>query len=275
MIKKLISAGGLLFVLFPVMAQIPENFETSYDPHVLFSPVFYPSGNTPTRAGNGEPTVGYWQNKADYNINVSLNEHSHEIAGKVVISYKNNSPNTLPFLWLQLDQNLFNKDSRGQARMPLDSRSRYGDSKSNFNGGYKISSVKINNKESEYLVTDTRMQLRLANALKAGGDVATIQIEYVFTLPEYGADRCGILETSKGDIFAVAQWYPLMCVYDDIEGWNTLPYLGPSEFYLEYGDYDVTITAPATHIVVASGELQNPENVLTNIQQSRLQLQYA
>ncbi len=271
MIKKLISSGCLFFALFTVTAQTPESFETSYNPHILFSPVFYAAGNSFTRGGNGEPTVGYWQNKADYNINVTLNEHSHEIAGKVVITYKNNSPNTLPFLWLQLDQNLFNKDSRGQARMPLDSRSRYGDSKNNFNGGYKINSVKINDKESEYLVTDTRMQLRLVNVLKAGGDVVTIQIEYVFTLPEYGADRCGILATSKGDIFAVAQWYPRMCVYDDVEGWNTLPYLGAGEFYLEYGDYDVTITAPASHIVVASGELQNPESVLTNLQQSRLQ----
>ncbi len=271
MIKNLFSSGCFLLVLFPAKAQTPESFETSYDAHALFSPLFYSSGNTVTRAGNGEPTVAYWQNKADYNINVSLNEHSHEIAGKVIITYKNNSPHTLPFLWMQLDQNLFNKDSRGQARMPLDIRSRYGDSKSNFNGGYKISSVKINNIESEYLVTDTRMQLRLANALKPGGDIVTIQVEYAFTLPEYGADRCGILATAKGDIFTVAQWYPRMCVFDDIEGWNTLPYLGPSEFYLEYGNYDVTITAPASHIVVASGELQNPENVLTSTQQSRLQ----
>ena len=271
MIKKLIFLGCLSLAIFPANAQTPESFETRYDPHALFSPLLYSSGNTATRAGNGEPTVAYWQNKADYNINVSLNEHSHEIAGKVIITYKNNSPHSLPFLWLQLDQNLFNKDSRGQARMPLDIRSRYGDSKSNFNGGYTISSVKINNKESEYLVTDTRMQLRLANALKPGGDVVIIQVDYVFTLPEYGADRCGILATAKGDIFTVAQWYPRMCVFDDIEGWNTLPYLGPSEFYLEYGDYDVTITAPASHIVVASGELQNPENVLTSTQQSRLQ----
>ena len=228
MIKNLVSFGCFLLAFFPAKAQTPESFETSYDPHALFSPLFYSSGNTVTRAGNGEPTVAYWQNKADYNINVSLNEHSHEIAGKVIITYKNNSPHTLPFLWLQLDQNFFNKDSRGQARMPLDIRSRYGDSKSNFNGGYTISSVKINNKESEYFVTDTRMQLRLANALKPGGDMVNIQVEYVFTLPEYGADRCGILATSKGDIFTVAQWYPRMCVFDDVEGWNTLPYLGLS-----------------------------------------------
>lgn len=271
MIKKLCSTFCFLFSLLLLMAQTPESFETRYDPHALFSPIFYPGLGSITRTGNGEPTAGYWQNKADYNINVSLNETTHEIAGTVVITYKNNSPNSLPFLWLQLDQNLFNKDSRGQARMPLDSRSRYGDSKSNFNGGYKINSVKLNNKETEYLVTDTRMQLRLANALKAGGDVVTIKVDYSFILPEYGADRCGILATTRGEIFTVAQWYPRMCVYDDIQGWNTLPYLGPSEFYLEYGDYDVTITAPATHIVVASGELKNPAQVLTAVQITRME----
>ena len=105
--------------------------------------------------------------------------------------------------------------------------------------------------------------------MKPGGDMVKIRIEYSFNLPEEGADRCGILKTKNGDIFAVAQWYPRMCVYDDVEGWNTLPYLGPSEFYLEYGDFDFSITAPASHIVVASGELQNPAEVLTASQIKR------
>jgi hypothetical protein len=115
------------------------------------------------------------------------------------------------------------------------------------------------------------MQLRLKDAMKPGGDVVTIKIDYSFILPEYGADRCGIQPTAKGNIYTVAQWFPRMCVYDDVLGWNTLPYLGPSEFYLEYGDFDVNITAPASHIVVASGELQNPVDVLTPLQYQRLQ----
>jgi len=178
----------------------------------------------------------------------------------------------LPFLWLLLDQNLFNKNSRGQARMPVDSRSRYGDSKSNFNGGYNITSVKLvdENTTANYIITDTRMQIRLPKPVKPGGDIIRIKIDYSFELPKYGADRCGILSTKNGDIFAVAQWYPRMCVYDDVKGWNTLPYLGPSEFYLEYGDFDVKITAPASHIVVCSGELLNEKEVLTATQQSRL-----
>lgn len=250
-------------------AQQTDSVPSVYDPHVLFSPVFYPVGGTISRAATGEPNIGYWQNKADYQIRASLNEETHEIIGDVTISYKNNSPHALPFLWLQLDQNLFNKDSRGQARMPLNSRSRYGDAKSNFNGGYHITNVKYTDGNAiKYIISDTRMQVRLNKVIPPGGTVE-FKIDYSFTLPEYGADRCGILKTNQGDIFAVAQWYPRMCVFDDIQGWNTLPYLGPSEFYLEYGDFDVKITAPASHIVVCSGELQNPSEVLTATQVQR------
>lgn len=254
-----------------VAAQSEPVIETNYNPHKLFAPLFYPSGGTISRAATGEPNVGYWQNKADYQITAALNDVTHEISGNVIITYKNNSPHALPFLWLQLDQNLFNKNSRGQARMPLNSRSRYGDSKSSFDGGYKITAVKNENDNSnaDYIITDTRMQVRLPKALKPGGDVIKFKIDFSFTLPQYGADRCGILPTKNGDIFTVAQWYPRMCVYDDVQGWNTDPYLGPSEFYLEYGDFDVAITAPATHIVVCSGELQNPADVLTAEQQKR------
>ncbi|HMC99625.1 MAG TPA: hypothetical protein VKH37_05715, partial [Ferruginibacter sp.] len=230
MIRKLLSLCSIALLSLSAFAQNENETETKYDPHALFSPIFYPVGGTISRAATGEPNVGYWQNKADYQITASLNDATHEISGSVTITYRNNSPHALPYLWLQLDQNLFNKESRGQARMPLESRSRYGDSKSNFNGGYKLSSVKVEGESADanYLISDTRMQIRLAQMLKPGGDVVKIKIVYSFTLPEYGADRCGILKTKNGDIFAVAQWYPRMCVFDDVQGWNTLPYLGPS-----------------------------------------------
>lgn len=155
--------------------------------------------------------------------------------------------------------------------MPVEGRSRYGDVNSPFDGGYKISAVKLNDVAfTDYVIADTRLQVRLPKPMAAGGDVAKIRIDYSFILPPYGADRCGILPTKNGEIFAVAQWYPRMCVFDDVDGWNTLPYLGPSEFYLEYGDFDFTITAPASHIVVASGELLNPTEVLTPVQVKRL-----
>jgi len=252
-------------------AQDDETISTRYDPHALFGPVFYPTGSSITRAATGEPNTGYWQNKADYRIAASLDETTHEIKGSVTIRYTNNSPHALPFIWLQLDQNLFNKNSRGQARMPVDSRSRYGDAKSSFSGGYTISSVKLDGgSNADYLITDTRMQIRLPKAVNPAGGTIQFSIDYSFTLPEYGADRCGILKTTNGEIFTVAQWYPRLCVFDDVLGWNTHPYLGPSEFYLEYGDFDVRITAPASHIVVCSGELKNETEVLTAKQVERL-----
>ena len=270
---KIVSSFFILFVsIVTVHAQDETKIDSKYDPYALFAPNFYLTTGTISRAATGEPNIGYWQNKVDYQINVSLNDVTNKIAGSVIITYKNNSPHALPFLWLQLDQNLFNKDSRGQARMPLNGRSRYGDSKSSFSGGYNISAVKLVNENTaaDYLITDTRMQIRLPKAVKPGGDVIKIKIDYSFELPEYGADRCGILKTDNGNIFAVAQWYPRMCVYDDVEGWNTLPYLGPSEFYCEYGDFDINITAPANHIVVCSGELLNEAEVLTPTQLSRM-----
>ena len=112
------------------------------------------------------------------------------------------------------------------------------------------------------------MQVFTAEIQSAGGQ-AKLEIEYSFISPDYGSDRMGVLQTKNGKVFTIAQWYPRMCVYDDILGWNTDPYLGPGEFYLEYGDFDYYITAPANHIVVGSGKLINPEEVYTSEQQKR------
>ncbi len=113
------------------------------------------------------------------------------------------------------------------------------------------------------MISETRMQLRLPVPVKANGGTVSFKIDYSYFIPKYGSDRTGIQDTKNGKIYAIAQWYPRMCVFDDIEGWNTLPYLGAGEFYLDYGDYDYTITAPAKELVVGSGELQNPQDVLT------------
>jgi Peptidase family M1 domain len=271
--KFILSLAAALLCVnsFAQDAPVAEK-KSVYDPHVLFSPLFYPSNIATTRTADGRPNSSYWQNRVDYQINVALNDVTNVISGKVIITYKNNSPNSLNFLWLQLDQNLFDKTSRGQARMPVGTRSRYGSSNSKFSGGNKITDVKVGSaamQAADYLITDTRMQIRLKEPLKPNGDVIKIAIDYSFELPAEGADRCGIEKTKNGNMYAVAQWYPRMCVYDDVEGWNTLPYLGPSEFYLEYGDFDYSITAPYNHLVVGSGELQNPTEVLTAAQLSK------
>ncbi len=239
--------------------------------HEAFAPLFYPSYGDDIRSASGRPGPKYWQNAASYKIDVSLDDNSHGLSGSVQVQYTNNSPETLPFLWMQLDQNIYNDSSRSVAQTEV-SGGRWANR--NFNGGYTIKSVKLVEEGKQtpltYTITDTRMRVDLPKALKATGGVANIRIEYSFIIPEYGTDRLGRLNTKNGWIYEVAQWYPRMCVYDNVYGWNTLPYLGQGEFYLEYGNFEYSITAPASHIVVGSGELVNATEVLTAEQQQRM-----
>lgn len=253
-----------------------QDTNSAYDHHELFDPNFYPSSVNEFRSADGRPGPKYWTNKASYKIAATLDDTKDAITGNVVITYTNNSPQDLPYLWLYLDENLFGQTSRGQAKMPATRRSRYGDVNSTFEGGYHISSVKLlstakgktTSADAENIVTDTRMQIRLPKPLASGSSVQ-IKIDYSYLIPKEGSDRTGILDTRNGKIYAVAQWYPRMCVYDDIIGWNTLPYLGAGEFYLDYGDFDYTVTAPAYMVVAGSGDLQNPAEVLTPVQLKR------
>ncbi|MNK21051.1 hypothetical protein D3C87_393020 [compost metagenome] len=263
-LPTLFSAAAIFAFTTNVFAQ--ESPKYSYTE--AFKPLFYPQSGTETRSASGQPGHKYWQNSADYQLNVSLDENKNEITGTAEITYTNNSPDLLSFLWLQLDQNLFAKDSRGNALIPL-SGSRNGAKGQDFDGGYRIKSVKYDGKDVKYTVTDTRMQIDLPNDLKANGGVAKLKIEYSFLSPKYGSDRMGIEETKNGKIFTMAQWYPRMCVYDDILGWNTTPYLGASEFFLEYGTLSANITVPANHYVVASGELLNEKEVYSKEEISR------
>lgn len=256
---------GLSFFSVSVFGQQEK---PKYDYQEAFKPFFYQNNATETRSASGKPGHNYWQNRADYNLNVSLNEEKNEISGTSEITYTNNSFDDLDFLWLQLDQNLFKTDSRGSALLPM-SGSRYGDATSQFEGGYKIKSVQIDGKEANYTISDTRMQIDLVNHLKARGGKTKIKVEYSFVSPDYGADRMGVESTKNGKIFTMAQWFPRMAVYDDIMGWNTLPYLGPGEFYLEYGDVTANITVPSTHYVVGSGELLNQNEVYSKEEVNR------
>lgn len=240
-----------------------------------FAPFFYTKNGNEYRAATGEPGPKYWQNRADYQLLARLNEETNEISGTEVLTYTNNSPQNLGFIWMQLDQNLFRQDSRGSAITPV-SGSRNGGRGQVFDAGYKIKSVSLVSGPKaniitpvKYLIEDTRMQVFLPSNVNANGGVLKLKIEFSFISPEYGSDRMGVLKTKNGKVFTVAQWYPRMCVFDDIMGWNTLPYTGPGEFYLEYGDFDISITAPAKHIVVSSGELLNPQEVYTAEQQKR------
>jgi len=230
--------------------------------------LFYSKNGTEFRAADGQPGPKYWQNHADYQIAASLNDQTNEVTGSETVTYTNNSPQKLGFLWMQVEQNLFRADSRGTAIVPLTGSRNWGRGQQ-FDAGDKIKSVKADGVEVKYLINDTRMQVFLPKELEANGAKVKIEIEWSFVAPDYGSDRMGVLSTKNGKIFQIAQWYPRMCVYDDILGWNTNPYTGPGEFYLEYGDFDLSITAPANQIVVASGELQNPTEVYTPEQLKR------
>jgi hypothetical protein len=243
-----------------------------YNKNEVFDPLFLNQPATEFRSANGAPGSKYWQNSVNYIIHATLDEPDTTLKGNVTINYTNNSTDTLNYLWLQLDQNLFNPDSRGAATT-LVTGDRF-DVQGYKKGGYHIQSASVVYKGKTYkidpVITDTRMQLRLPFAVKPHGDKVDIKINYFFSIPQYGADRMGRLYTQNGVVYQLAQWYPRMCVYDEVKGWNTLPYMGLGEFYCEYGNFDYYVTVPADMIVAGSGDLQNPSQVLTPTEIKRL-----
>lgn len=261
---------NLIFTFILVHSLAWAQQTSQYSHKEAFAPLsFFQPGN-PYRSASGQPGPAYWQNRADYLIQSKLDPQKNEVSGQVTITYTNQSPDGLDFIWLQLDQNQFNSNSRGAKATPLNG-GRYGNT--GFSGGYAISEVKATrlNKSifASHHIDDTRMQIRLNEALKPGEKVV-LSMQFSFSIPRYGSDRLGRLETPNGMIYELAQWFPRVCVYDDIQGWNVMPYLGAGEFYCEYGDIEYHVTVPKDHLVVGSGELMNPKEVLTAQQIDRL-----
>src|SRR5881396_1446880 len=235
---------------------------------------------TPTllREGSGAPGPRYWQQRADYVIRAALDTAAHTISGRETIRYTNNSPDTLRYLWLQVDQNIYRTDSRGAAINPTDARF----AGAGFVGGYTIESfgeMLAGPRTAQGPTTrvaplhttlnGTMLRAELDRPL-APGRTITLDVAYHFQVPEHGSDRMGRKQYPGGWLYEVAQWYPRMAVYDDVRGWNTEQYLGQGEFYLEYGDFDVAITVPRRYVVAATGTLLNPAEVLTAAQRERL-----
>ncbi len=242
-----------------------------YDARALFNLTYVGPVGPATRTAGGAPAATYWQNRADYRLAATLDEQAARLAATATITYTNNSPDALPFVWLQLDQNLFRPNSRGAATTPVTGRNRSG--QPGFRGGDSLQTVRLTLHEKSmnaaYRVSDTRLQIFLPEPLRPHGDELLLTIAYTFTIPSSGAGRMGHSPSKNGEIFELGQWYPRMAVYDDLEGWNTLPYR-LSEFYLEYGDFDYTLNVPASYLVGGSGELVNPSEVLTATQRRRL-----
>jgi hypothetical protein len=255
----------------------------------VFSPLPFPQGNE-SRLADGSPGPGYWQQRVDYRIRATLDTGAKRISGSESVRYTNNSPDTLRFLWMQMDQDLFRPGSTGA--LLFASESRFGGG--GFQGGFQVDSTtqcsdstavpriarppkrtRRATKPSptppacsgslKTRVDDTMMYVELATPIPPKGS-SRLELSYNFNIPEHGADRMG----RDGSLYEIAQWYPRLAVYDDVHGWNTDQYLGQGEFYLEYGTIDYEVTVPAGYIVAGSGVLQNPGDVLTPVQRQRL-----
>jgi len=234
----------------------------------IFAPLNLRHGNF-FRSGSGAPGKDYWQQKADYDLRATLDTATKTLHGTETLRYTNRSPDTLTFVWLQVEQNAFKSASMNSFIFPEESR--FG--ARGFEGGDIIerlnqirgagAAAKPTALKSR--VEGTMMKVDLAEPL-APGKTATLDVAWHFLIPEHGADRMG----RDGSLYELAQWYPRVAVYDDLRGWNTEPYLGQGEFYLEYGDYTLSVTVPAGYVVAATGQLENPREVLTSTQIARL-----
>jgi Peptidase family M1 domain len=257
----------------------------NYDSRLTFAPLTLPDPVNAYRSSNGAPGPQYWQNEADYELHATLDTANKQLRATETITYTNNSPDVLPSLWVHLEQNIYREDSRAHiisAGSPRPRRRRDAAADTNATGnatpqktatdGFVFDSVTIEQgkqtTKANYLISDTRMQIRLPEPLKAHGQLK-IHIQYHYEITGEWGGRTSWGMSKQGEIYDIAQWYPRMCVYDDLRGWDTLPYLG-SEFYLEYGNFDYSVTVPSNMIVAGSGELVNPKDVLTKTEMERL-----
>ena len=251
-------------LVFAATAAVRAQTAPAYDPAKTFGPLTLPAPANTLRTGSGTPGRDYWQNRVDFNITARIDTAAHVLTGDETVTYTNNSPETLAFLWFQMDQNLYRRDSRGYA---MAAGRRIDPSQST--PGFVIDAVTVGGKPVTYLIDDTRMRVDLPAPLKGSGNKSQVRIAYHFTIPGLFGGRTAWNTNKSGDIYDLAQWYPRLQVFDDVRGWDTLPYLA-NEFYLEYGAFDYAVTVPADMLVAGSGALTNPNEMLSAEQRARL-----
>ena len=250
-----------------------------------------PTPNT-IRNASGAPGHAYWQQRADYTIRARLDEAKRSISATETITYHNNSPDSLPYLWIQLDQNIFHPQSDARTTSTVASRDAWAKARSQeegmkfegmrsilesrtFDGGFKIGAVKTSSGQPlKYTINKTMMRIDLPQPMKPGSRF-TFNIDFSYNINEAKVmgGRTGYekFDEDKNDLFEIAHWFPRMAAYYDVYGWQHKQFLGAGEFTLEFGDYDVQLTVPSDHIVASTGELQNPGAVLTAAQRERLE----
>jgi hypothetical protein len=273
--------GGLVLALV-VPATFAQQWRNADDDTDTDRSAFRPIEDWPDpndqRNAAGSPGPDYWQQEVDYAIQTSLDTTNHVVSGSGRITYHNNSPDELRYFWVQLDQNVrsleHSRSYRTQGALPeeISPQFRQFVGIGNFDGGYTISRVQLVDDgdlvDADYRINDTVMKVKLPEPLQPG-EVRELEIDWSFPVPDNGRGAKELV--SDGWLYEIAQWFPRMSVYDDVNGWQTDQFLGRGEFYLNFGNYDVQITVPANHIVNATGVLQNPDEVLTETQQERIE----
>jgi len=272
------KAFSLLVLILASLTGVAQNWQGKFEQlgTTLPTPNEY-------RTASGAPGQAYWQQKADYVIKVNLNDDDHSISGYETITYTNNSPDPLTYLWLQLDQNVRAKESNTpkaksnsikRAEMSTkDMQSLTG--VEDYDGGFKIASVTgAGGATLPYIINKTMMRVDLPEALKTGSKFSfSITWSYIINDRMENGGRSGyeFFEKDGNALYTIAQFYPRMAVYSDVYGWQNKQFLGSGEFTLTFGDYDVSITVPADHVIGATGTLQNPKDVLTKDQIKRFE----
>ncbi len=269
-----------LAVFLPLIASAQEDYKQRFEQlgTMLPTPNSY-------RTASGAPGEAYWQQKADYIIKVKLDEANNKVTGSETVTYYNQSPHPLEYLWLQLDQNMRAEGSDAELTssntffndtIPAKYLEQYianGGSSYDFDGGFNIEYVKdASGKPMSYLIQKTMMKIRLPKALQPGENLEfSIAWSYIVNDRMKGGGRSGFeyFEEDGNALYTIAQFYPRMAVYNDVEGWQNKQFLGSGEFALTFGDYDVEITVPDDHIVAATGMVQNAKEVLTKEQFNR------
>ena len=240
--------------------------------------------NLPTpnsyRTASGAPGHEYYQQKADYEMDIVLDDAKQSVSGKIKITYTNNSPDQLDYLWLQLDQNMRARDSETKAiaTMSIEKGSSFNEIKrlhNDFDGGFKIDDVRdASGKTADYTVVKTMMRVDIPEPLKSG-ESTTLELDYWYNINDRmqigGRSGYEYFEEEDNYLYTIAQFFPRMCVYNEVEGWQNKQFLGRGEFTLPFGDYTVNITVPDDHVVGSTGTLQNANEILTQEQRDRFE----
>lgn len=232
------------------------------------------------RNAAGAPGHNYYQQKADYKIAITIDDATQKLTGEETITYTNNSPDKLEYLWLQLDQNIYNQDSETKLIEieKMEDFKNIGDVKKQlfyYDGGFKIDAItNSSGQKMKYAINKTMLRIDLEKPLAPHSSIS-FKVKWWYNVNDRMAvgGRSGYeyFEQDKNYLYTIAQFFPRMCVYNDVEGWQNKQFLGRGEFALPFGDYDVSITVPSDHIVGATGELQNGSAVLSTDQKKRFE----